>query len=69
MILVAAFKESILWGVLSLLVPCAAFVFVAKHWSAGKMGFLISLAGIVVIGVVIAGASGAIDMEVGLLLM
>ena len=69
MILIAAFKESILWGVLSLLVPFAILVFVAMHWSASKKGFLIWLGGFVlaVIGSVLGGS--AATYSAGLLLL
>ena len=46
-LLVAAFKTSVLWGVLSLLVPFAALVFVIKHWDVSKKPFLIQVGGIV----------------------
>jgi hypothetical protein len=45
MFLVAAFRVSLKWGLLVLLVPFAGLVFVFAHWTEAKRGFLISLAG------------------------
>ncbi len=55
-LLVTAFKESVLWGVLSLLVPFAALVFVVKHWDVSKKPFLIQIGGValVIAGVMLA---------------
>ena len=47
-LLVAAFRESVGWGFVVLLVPLANVVFVIKRWSKAKLGFLISLAGVAV---------------------
>jgi hypothetical protein len=43
-ILVRAFKTSIVWGLVSLFVPLAVFVFVIKHWAETRKPFLLSLA-------------------------
>jgi hypothetical protein len=45
MFLMAAFRVSLKWGLLVLLVPFAGLVFVFAHWAEAKKGFLISLAG------------------------
>jgi F0F1-type ATP synthase assembly protein I len=42
-ILIAAFKTSAGWGLASLLLPFAVFVFVAKHWEQTRTPFLRSL--------------------------
>ena len=42
-ILIAAFKTSTGWGVASLLLPFAVFVYIAKHWEQTKTPFLRSL--------------------------
>ena len=42
-ILITAFKTSLGWGLVSLIVPFAVLVFVAKHWEATKTPFLRSL--------------------------
>lgn len=55
-LLVAAFKTSVLWGVLSLLVPFASLVFVCKNWDVSKKPFLIQVGGIalIILGVVLS---------------
>lgn len=45
MMIVAAFRQSILWGVAYLLIPFAALVFLCKYWNEAKKGFFINLAG------------------------
>ena len=45
-LLVVAFKESILWGIGCLLVPCVGLVFAIMHWEKAKKPFLIELAGV-----------------------
>ncbi|MEO8350308.1 MAG: glutaredoxin domain-containing protein [Chthoniobacteraceae bacterium] len=45
MVVVAAFRESILWGICYLLLPFASLVFLFCHWSQAKSGFLVSLFG------------------------
>ncbi len=57
MLLWAAFKESILWGLGCIVVPLVILFFVATHWQQAKIGFLIQLAGIVLF--VLAGGTGA----------
>ena len=44
-LLVVAFKESIWWGLGSLLIGPVALVFAIVHWQVAKKPFLISLAG------------------------
>jgi len=46
MILIEAFKESIWWGLGSLLVPFVSLAFVIVHWQAAKKPFFIWLAGL-----------------------
>jgi hypothetical protein len=57
LILVEAFKESILWGLGSLIVPFVILIFIATHWSETGKLFLYNLAGsaVLVVGSVIAG--------------
>lgn len=45
MILIAAFRESVLWGIASLLVPLVALIFVFTHWQETKNGFFYSIVG------------------------
>ncbi len=57
---VAAFRVSVLWGVLVLLVPFAFVVFLIRYWEQGKRGFMISAAGLVLVA-----AAGAITAVAG----
>lgn len=43
-ILIAAFKTSVVWGLVSLLIPFGVLVFIFKHWDQTKKPFLYSLA-------------------------
>lgn len=43
-LLIIAFQESIVWGLLYLFVPFASFVFVVMHWEKAKTPFLVSVA-------------------------
>ena len=51
MLLVAAFKTSVLWGLGSLFVPLVSLIFVFMHWNVAKKGFLINIVGLVLMGV------------------
>ena len=53
LILVAAFKESILWGLGCLFIHLVILVFVFTHWEEAKSGFLLFLGGL---GAIVAGA-------------
>lgn len=57
LILVAAFKESVLWGLGSLLVPFVILIFVVTHWSETGKLFLYNLgaSAVLLVGSVIAG--------------
>ncbi|MEJ6727772.1 MAG: hypothetical protein QNK83_01225 [Akkermansiaceae bacterium] len=39
-LLIIAFKESVLWGIGSLLVPFVSLIFIAMHWDKCKGPFL-----------------------------
>jgi hypothetical protein len=56
-ILIQAFRTSVGWGLASLLIPLAIFVYVAKNWLATRTPFLRWLACLV-----IAGAGTAIGL-------
>ena len=45
MMIVAAFRQGIAWGLAYLLIPFAALVFLCKYWSEAKRGFFINLIG------------------------
>ena len=42
MILVAAFRTSVLWGLASMFIPFASFIFVVTHWAETKKPFLLT---------------------------
>ena len=50
MVLVAAFRQSIAWGLVALFVPCGNLVFTVVHWAEAKKGTLLSLLGAPAIG-------------------
>lgn len=45
MILVAAFRQSILWGIATLLLPFVQLFFLIRHWEESKKGFYLGLGG------------------------
>ncbi len=47
--LIAAFKESVLWGIGCLLISPISLIFLFVHWEEAKNPFLMQLAGIGVI--------------------
>lgn len=59
MILIEAFKTSVMWGIGSLLCGIVTLVFVFTHWPQAKKGFFIWLLGlpIYIIGFVLGGAA------------
>jgi len=63
-LVVLAFRESVLWGLATLLIPFAGLVFVIKFWDEAKRPFLISLASGAVygLGVFMILGSGASQM-------
>jgi hypothetical protein len=46
MMLIAAFRVSIVWGLASLFIPFAGLVFIFLHWSAAKTAFFLQLIGL-----------------------
>ena len=66
LILVEAFKESVLWGLGSLIVPFVILIFVATHWSETGKLFLYNLAAsaVLVLGVVVS-TMGAQNVPLG----
>lgn len=50
LLLVAAFRVSLGWGLASLLVPFAGLVFIPVHWAEARRGFLVSLVGTLLLG-------------------
>jgi uncharacterized membrane protein len=57
-LLVVIFQTSVLWGILSLVVPFVSLFFVITNWDETKRPFLIQLAGVILI---LLGANSAID--------
>jgi len=45
MVVVAAFRESVGWGVGTLLIPLVALIFVITHWQDARRGFLTQVGG------------------------
>ncbi len=45
MLIIAAFRQSMLWGLAYLFIPFAALVFLFRHWSEARRGFLINIVG------------------------
>ncbi|MFT3866866.1 MAG: hypothetical protein QM715_00075 [Nibricoccus sp.] len=44
--LVAAFRESVLWGLACLFVPVVQLFFLVIHWHEAKKGFMLQLIGL-----------------------
>jgi hypothetical protein len=51
MILIQAFKESVLWGLGYIFIPFVSLIFVVMHWDQTMKPFLVSLAGGALLGV------------------
>ena len=62
-VLIAAFRESVGWGIGCLVVPLVSLIFVVMHWEETKKPFLLNVAGsiVMVVGAVISGPSGPMD--------
>ncbi|MBS2017385.1 MAG: hypothetical protein JST00_31165 [Deltaproteobacteria bacterium] len=46
LVVVAAFSESVVWGLVCLFFPGAMFVFVARHWDRARTGAFIWILGV-----------------------
>lgn len=57
MFLVAAFSESVLWGLGCIVIPFVSLFFLIMHWQEAKKAFLVHLAGfaLLVVGMLIGG--------------
>ncbi len=53
MFFVAAFRQSVLWGLGSIFIPFVSLIFTIAHWSEAKRGFLISSLGTAMICVAV----------------
>jgi Protein of unknown function (DUF3024) len=49
MILIEAFRESVLWGLACLFLPFVTLFFLIVHWPAAKSGFFVQLLGVLVL--------------------
>lgn len=49
MMLIEAFRESILWGIACLLLPVVSLFFLIVHWNVAKKGFFVQLIGLAVL--------------------
>ena len=60
MVLIEAFRESVLWGVACLFLPIVSLFFIIVHWDAAKRGVLFQLFGfaLLMIGFIAAPTSG-----------
>jgi hypothetical protein len=47
-VLIAAFRESVIWGLVVFFVPCGGLIYTCAHWAEAKLGFLLNLGGIAV---------------------
>lgn len=52
------FQTSVVWGILSILVPFVSLLFVIMHWDDTKRPFLVQIVGLVLIYL---GADAAMD--------
>jgi hypothetical protein len=48
MVVVAAFRDSVGWGIGSLLIPLVALIFVITHWQDARRGFLTQVGGMAI---------------------
>lgn len=62
-LLVVAFQTSVLWGLLSLLVPFASLVFVIIHWQVAKKPFLWQLLGVAMVVVALVSSPSLLHMS------
>lgn len=54
MVAIAAFKESVIWGLACLFIPIVGLIFIITHFQEAKSGVMAYVAGI---GAVIVGAA------------
>lgn len=50
---IAAFKESVLWGLGCIVFPIIQLVFLVMHWREAKTPFLLQVFGIVIVGIAV----------------
>lgn len=58
-LLVATFRESVLWGIACLVLPLASLAFLILHWQKAKDPFFLQLYGVAfIIGAALIGNTG-----------
>lgn len=57
MILIEAFKKSILWGLGTVFIAIVGLIFIVVHWDVAKRGFLVAFGGwlMAIIGMALSG--------------
>ena len=62
-ILIAAFHESVIWGIGCMLIPIVSLIFVVMHWQETKKPFLINVVGTIIFiaGGAMSGPSGPME--------
>ena len=56
LVVVAGFRREFLWGVINL-VPGVSLAFVLLHWRRARLGFIVSLMGLVVVAAALYGGA------------
>jgi len=63
MLLIAAFRENVWWGLACLFVPLAGLVFVFMHWEVARRGFLLNLFGtLIAVGAIFSSPKTRADV-------
>ena len=59
--LIAAFRESVLWGLGCIFIPFVSLIFLVLHWAEAKKGFFIQIVGLALVVIaILIGGHGAI---------
>ena len=61
MVLIEAFRTSVLWGIFSILIPIVSLIFILTHWSKAKKGFLLQLLGAAIVFLVFVYSHGSVQ--------
>jgi hypothetical protein len=59
MMLVAAFRTSVLWGLGCLFLPIVGLIFLFAHWSDAKKGFIVQVVGLVILLIALGRSHGS----------
>jgi hypothetical protein len=63
MFLIAAFRESVLWGLACLFVPIVPLFFLITHWHEAKKPFAIQLIGLAILILIALVSPGTIPIR------